>query len=67
MFRSPPYIRCCAGWSGRGTYNQAYQGRNRRYYSITPSGRQRCQEYRREWQAYKRQLDQVILGGNHNG
>ena len=33
------------------TYNQAYQGRNRR----------------REWQAYKRQLDQVILGGNHNG
>ena len=46
---------------------QAYQGRNRRYYSITPSGRQRCQEYRREWQAYKRQLDQVILGGNHNG
>ena len=49
------------------TYNQAYQGRNRRYYSITPSGRQRCQENRREWQAYKRQLDQVILGGNHNG
>lgn len=49
------------------TYNQAYQGRNRRYYSITLSGRQRCQEYRREWQAYKRQLDQVILGGNHNG
>ena len=30
------------------TYNQAYQGRNRRYYSITPSGRQRCQEYRRD-------------------
>ena len=48
-------------------YDQPYQGRNRRYYSITPSGRQRCQEYRREWQAYKRQLDQVILGGNHNG
>ncbi len=49
------------------TYNQAYQGRNRRYYSITDLGRRRCAQYREAWADYKQRLDHVILGGENHG
>ena len=48
------------------TYNQPYQGRNRRYYSITDGGRARYAFYRTSWEDYKRKLDQVIEGGAEN-
>lgn len=39
------------------TYDQPYQGRNRRYYRITVSGRALLEQYRKEWLNYKQQVD----------
>lgn len=48
------------------TYDQPFQGRNRRYYAITPAGAQRLEEYQREWSLYKEKVDQILLGGLTN-
>ena len=45
------------------TYDQPYQGRNRRYYQITEQGRRRLLELLKEWQMYKEKVDCVLLGG----
>lgn len=45
------------------TYDQPFQGRNRRYYSITESGRKLYLDYIDEWIRYRDSLDHIILGG----
>ncbi|WP_343342770.1 PadR family transcriptional regulator [Terrisporobacter petrolearius] len=45
------------------TYDQAYQGRNRRYYKITDQGRIQYKEYVDEWFEYKNNVDKILLGG----
>ena len=45
------------------TYDQPFQGRNRRYYSITDEGRKRLIELREEWGSYKTSIDSVLYGG----
>ncbi|WP_330490229.1 PadR family transcriptional regulator, partial [Terrisporobacter hibernicus] len=45
------------------TYDQAYQGRNRRYYKITDLGRIQYKEYVDEWFEYKNNVDKILLGG----
>lgn len=45
------------------TYDQAYQGRNRRYYRITDSGIQKYEDLLKEWIEYKQKIDTVLLGG----
>lgn len=47
------------------TYDQPYQGRNRRYYAITSLGRERFREYRLEWERYKTQIDRVLSEGDY--
>lgn len=42
------------------TYDQEYQGRNRRYYRITPKGRARLSEYREDWREYKEMIDNIV-------
>lgn len=49
------------------TYDQPFQGRNRRYYRITEIGRLRLLELLTEWQIYKRKVDSVLIGGNLDG
>lgn len=44
-------------------YDMPYNGRNRRYYSITDAGRDKLAEYRIEWEEYKSIIDS-IMGGN---
>ena len=44
------------------TYDEAYQGRNRRYYKITDAGLDRLIEIKNDWHEYKETLDN-ILGG----
>lgn len=46
------------------TYDQAYQGRNRRYYQITELGKEKLQDYKKEWKGYKEKVDK-ILGGDY--
>ncbi len=47
------------------TYDMAYQGRNRRYYAITPEGRNRLNYYLNEWNVYKNSLDRILFGGKN--
>lgn len=42
------------------TYDQPYQGRNRRYYQITDDGRKKLEFYRSEWEDYKRRIDGLL-------
>ena len=48
------------------TYDQPYQGRNRRYYQITEEGRIRLLELLKEWQKYKEMVDCVLIGGKYD-
>lgn len=48
------------------TYDEPYQGRNRRYYHITEEGEKMCTVYRQEWENYKSRIDNMILGGEEN-
>ncbi len=45
------------------TYDQPFQGRNRRYYEITALGKEKFKEYLEEWEDYKGRIDKVLLGG----
>lgn len=43
------------------SYDQAYQGRNRRYYQITSEGIQRYDEYINEWDTFKVAVDRILI------
>lgn len=45
------------------TYDQEFQGRNRRYYRITQKGREQLALYLTEWDSYKQRLDGIFYGG----
>lgn len=42
------------------TYDEPYQGRNRRYYTITPQGIEKLEEYRLQWVDYKNAIDTFL-------
>ena len=42
------------------TYDQPYQGRNRRYYQITDEGRKQLDFYREAWTDYKSRIDGLL-------
>ncbi len=44
------------------TYDRSYNGRNRRYYSITEKGRSRFLEYKYDWMEYKTKIDRIMTG-----
>ena len=44
------------------TYDQPWQGRNRRYYSLTDEGRALLAQHIREWQQFKRDMDELLEG-----
>lgn len=58
-----PVLRRLQKDSSLTTFDQAFQGRNRRYYSITPKGRQKLAEYCGEWKEYRSKVDRILLGG----
>ncbi|MDD3303465.1 MAG: PadR family transcriptional regulator [Clostridia bacterium] len=45
------------------TYDNEFQGRNRRYYKITNEGKKQLKEYNEEWEIYKNKIEN-ILGGS---
>ena len=47
------------------TYDEPYQGRNRRYYSITEEGRAKLEEYKLQWIDYKTAIE-TFLGDADN-
>ena len=46
------------GWV-KGEWEQAANGRRRRYYRLTPEGRRRLRPLRREWQQFFRALNRL--------
>ena len=46
------------------TYDVAISGRNRRYYRLTPQGKQALDAYRAEWIEYKRRIDDILAQAN---
>ncbi|MQS52773.1 PadR family transcriptional regulator [Companilactobacillus mishanensis] len=48
------------------TYDQAYEGRNRRYYKITEEGLTQLANIRVDWQQLKEVTDKILEGNNGN-
>lgn len=48
------------------TYDQPYQGRNRRYYTISETGKEKFKKYKMDWILYKDQVDKLLCGGEDN-
>ena len=42
------------------TYDRAIDGRNRRYYQITESGRAQLNLYRSEWNLYSQKISEIL-------
>ena len=58
-----PVLRRLQGANLLETYDQEFNGRNRRYYKITSNGMIQLDTYRREWIAYSQKLNVLLLGG----
>ena len=43
------------------TYDEAVDGRIRRYYRITPAGEVKLAQYRMEWAEYRKNIEQVLF------
>lgn len=44
-------------------YDRAIDGRNRRYYAITPAGSKQLDDYRRDWHAYRTGIESLLFPG----
>jgi len=47
-------------------YDMPYDGRNRRYYQITDSGKEKLDEYMSQWIDYKEKVDKILTGGTND-
>lgn len=56
-----PVLRRLQQEGALAVYDQPYQGRNRRYYTISAPGRVRLEESRREWRRFRDGIDQLIV------
>lgn len=45
-------------------YDKAIDGRNRRYYQITPKGMEQLDMYRKEWESYSEKINKLFNEGN---
>ena len=46
----------------RTTYSEEFQGRKRKYYSITEAGREQLEYLRKEWREYRDTIDDIVEG-----
>lgn len=42
------------------TYDRPFQGRNRRYYSVTPQGREQFLEFYGQWKHFRGKIDEIM-------
>ena len=49
------------------TYDQPFQGRNRRYYRVTEAGKEKLNFDRDEWKEYQNKVDALISGSTKEG
>ena len=48
------------------TYSEEFQGRKRKYYSITEDGRKQLEYLRKEWREYRDTIDDIVKGDFEN-
>ena len=48
-------------------YDRPYQGRNRRYYAITPVGRTQLERRREEWKQFRDGVDEIMKEDEQHG
>lgn len=58
-----PVLRRLQGNALLDTYDAPFDGRNRRYYSITVKGNEILDQYRIDWQQYKQNIENLMVGG----
>jgi PadR family transcriptional regulator PadR len=56
-----PVLRRLQKSSLLATYDKEFDGRNRRYYQLTPFGSEVLLAYRDEWQDFKMRIESVLL------
>lgn len=44
------------------TYDQSFDGRNRRYYSLTDQGRRQLEHYHDDWRDFIAQVESIVGG-----
>lgn len=49
------------------TYDQAYQGRNRRYYQITTAGTVQLTLIQQDWATYQQAINSLLQGEDQHG
>ncbi len=49
------------------TYSEEFQGRKRKYYSITEEGRKQLEYLRKEWREYRDTIDDIVEGRLRKG
>ena len=47
-------------------YDMPYDGRNRRYYQITGTGKVKLNEYQGQWHEYREKVDKILSEGESN-
>lgn len=55
-----PVLRRLKKYNHLETYDIPFQGRNRRYYKITESGKELLEMYRKDWNIYKDHIDFIV-------
>ncbi|MDE6260243.1 MAG: PadR family transcriptional regulator [Oscillospiraceae bacterium] len=48
-------------------YDRPYQGRNRRYYAITPVGHIQLEQRRKEWRHFRDGVEEILKEDEPNG
>lgn len=45
------------------TYDRPFQGRNRRYYTVTAAGRMQFDDFYKQWHRFRNKIDDIMNGG----
>ena len=61
-----PVLKRLLKESALTTYDTQIDGRNRKYYKITPEGVEKLKIYRADWEDHKTTIEKMILGGEIN-
>ena len=62
-----PVLRRLQKEDNLSVYDMPYDGRNRRYYKITESGKEKLTQFISQWDEYKQKVDTILLGGAQDG
>ena len=62
-----PVLRRLMNEGSLESYDEPYDGRNRRYYKITAAGVRSLEGYAAGWAEYKQVIDAMLIGGAENG